>query len=152
MKTGVWRLLDSTRRYSFSKSRFEEAPADSSVFFSYLHLFFSQWLTSLFFTSIISAPSPMSIPSDPDMDIVSSDGVQFRVRKSLLSQASPVFNDMFLVPQPKSSLDTDAPTDLIKLTEPSKTIRLILGLVNSPISLTPCPTSPTYYRRQTNTT
>ena len=134
MKTGVWRLLDSTRRYSFSKSRFEEAPADSSVFFSYLHLFFSQWLTSLFFTSIISAPSPMSMPSDPDMDIVSSDGVQFRVRKSLLSQASPVFNDMFSVPQPISSLDTDAPTDLIKLTEPSKTIRLILGLVNSPIT------------------
>jgi len=73
----------------------------------------------------------MSNPRDPDADIIlrSSDGVQFRVRKSLLSQASPVFSDMFSVPQPNSSLDSDAPVDL---SESSKTIKLTLVLADSP--------------------
>ena len=70
--------------------------------------------------------------SNPDsvVDIIlrSSDGVQFPVHKSLLSQASPFFNDMFSIPQPNSSLDSDAPTDLIDLSEPSETIKLILSL------------------------
>lgn len=74
----------------------------------------------------------MSNPRDSDVDIVSSDGVQFRVRKSLLSQASPVFSDMFSVPQPNSSLFSDGSTDLINLSEPGKTIRLIISLADSP--------------------
>jgi len=68
------------------------------------------------------------------VDISSSDGVQFLVRKSLLSLASPVFSDMFSVPQPNSSLGSDAPTDPINLSEPSKTIRLILSLCELPIT------------------
>ena len=74
----------------------------------------------------------MSNPRDPDVVIVASDGVQLRVRKSLLSQASPVFSDMFTVPQPNSSLDLDASTDPINLSESSKTLKLILSLVDSP--------------------
>jgi hypothetical protein len=74
----------------------------------------------------------MSRPEDPDVDIVSSDGVQFRVRKSLLSLASPIFSDMFSVPQPNSSPDSDALTDSINLSEPSRTIRLILSLIDLP--------------------
>ena len=66
------------------------------------------------------------------MVIVASDGIQLRVRKSLLSQTSPIFSDMFSVPQPNSSLDSDAPTDPISLSEPSKTIRLIISLADSP--------------------
>ena len=80
----------------------------------------------------LSPPSPMSNPRDPDVVIVASDDVQIRVRRSLLSQASPVFSDMFTVPQPNSSLDLDAPSDPINLSEPSKTLRLILSLVDSP--------------------
>ena len=71
----------------------------------------------------------MSNPNDPDADIVlrSSDGVQFRVRKSLLSDASPVFGDMFSIPQPNSTPDSDD-TEPINLSEPSKTVKLILSL------------------------
>ena len=69
---------------------------------------------------------------DPDVVIVASDDVQIRVLKSLLSQVSPIFNDMFSVPQPDSSLDSDAPTDPISFSEPSKTIRLIISLAESP--------------------
>jgi hypothetical protein len=74
----------------------------------------------------------MSNPEYPDVDIVSSDGVPFRVRKSLLSHISPVFSDMFSVPQPNSSSDSDASTDPINLSEPSRTIKLILSLADSP--------------------
>ena len=68
----------------------------------------------------------MSKP-DPDIVLRSSDGVQFRVRKSLLSQASPVFNDMFSVPSPDSDLDTP----IIDLSEPSETLNLILDLCHT---------------------
>jgi BTB/POZ domain len=74
----------------------------------------------------------MSNSRDPDVVIVASDGVQLRVSKSLLSQASPVFSDMFSVPQPDSSL---APNDPINLSEPSQTIKLMLSLANSPPTL-----------------
>ena len=73
----------------------------------------------------------MSDSRDPDVVIVASDDIQLRVRKSLLSQASPIFNDMFSVPQPNSGLDSDA-SDPINLSEPSKTIRLIISLADSP--------------------
>ena len=74
----------------------------------------------------------MSKPKDPDVNIVSSDGVQFRVRKSLLSLVSPVFSDLFSIPQPNTSSDSDDPNDLINLSEPSKTIKLILSLADCP--------------------
>lgn len=65
--------------------------------------------------------------------------MRIRVPKSLLSLASPVFSEMFSVPQPNSSPDSDTPTDLpIDLSEPSKTIKLILSLcwhTDSPTSL-----------------
>jgi hypothetical protein len=71
----------------------------------------------------------MSEPKDLDTDIVlrSSDDVQFRVRKSLLTNASPVFNDMFSVPSP----DSDSDTPVIDLSEPSITLNLILDLCNT---------------------
>ena len=84
------------------------------------------------YAPLFERASPMSKPEYPVVDIVSSDGVQFPVRKSLLSLASPVFSDMFSVPQPNSSPDSDAPTDPINLSEPSRTIKLILSLVDSP--------------------
>jgi len=78
----------------------------------------------------------MSKPNNPDADIIlhSSDGVQFRVQKSLLSLASPVFSDMFSVPQSYSSPDSDTPT--VPISEHSKTIKLILTLCHtySPIT------------------
>ena len=69
---------------------------------------------------------------DPDVVIVASDGVQLRFPKSILSQVSTVFSDMISVPQPDSSLDSDAPNDPINLSESSKVIRLMITLANSP--------------------
>ena len=68
---------------------------------------------------------------DPDVVIVAS-GVQLRFPKSILSQVSTVFSDMISVPQPDSSLDSDAPNDPINLSESSKVIRLMITLANSP--------------------
>ncbi|TFY76282.1 hypothetical protein EWM64_g7730 [Hericium alpestre] len=41
---------------------------------------------------------------DDDADIVmrSSDGVHFHVHKNFLSKCSPIFADLFSLPQPKS--------------------------------------------------
>ncbi|TFY54143.1 hypothetical protein EVG20_g9833 [Dentipellis fragilis] len=64
-----------------------------------------------------NGPSPMSSPISPtssltdseldyaDGDIIfrSSDGAQFRLHKLILKTASPVFDDMFSMPQPSSS-------------------------------------------------
>ena len=76
----------------------------------------------------------MSKPQDPDIDaevvLLSSDGVQFQVRQRLLSLASPVFDDMFSVPQPTS--DSKPP---INLSETGRTLKLILDLCTYPRTL-----------------
>jgi len=91
-------------------------------------------------TYIPRDPVMTSIPRDPDAKIIlrSSDGQEFIVRKSLLSQASPVFSNMFTagVPQHNSNPDrhgdSNAPTNFIDLSEHSKTVNLIISLVSAP--------------------
>lgn len=64
-------------------------------------------------TSIVGAP----FESDTNADILlrSSDDFEFRVQKNILSLASPVFNDMFSLPQPPPVV---APTSSTALESP----------------------------------
>jgi hypothetical protein len=75
------------------------------------------------------APSPFDDP-DADLIIRSSDRVQFRVYKSLLSLASPVFKDMFSLPQPPDGANNEAVDGhpVVKFTETSTTIHNLLIL------------------------
>lgn len=62
------------------------------------------------------APEPFIVGapfnSDPAADVVlrSSDNFEFRVRKAILSLASPVFNDMFGTPRRRSTVEIDSNT------------------------------------------
>ena len=78
-----------------------------------------------------SQKSPKLLPSAPfddtraDFILRSSDGVNFRVFKTLLSLASPVFADMFNIPQPISENLYDG-LPFVGLSESSKTLDLAL--------------------------
>eukprot|EP00920_Eleutheroschizon_duboscqi_P033036 GHVT01079685.1.p1 GENE.GHVT01079685.1~~GHVT01079685.1.p1 ORF type:complete len:333 (+),score=19.08 GHVT01079685.1:328-1326(+) len=61
-----------------------------------------------------------------DILVRSCDHVQFRVHKFLLSLASPIFEDMFSIPLPPASPDTNIDLPVVDLTETSSTIRNIL--------------------------
>lgn len=68
-----------------------------------------------------SAPSPFDKDA-ADLILRSSDAVDFRVRRAILAEASPVFDDMFGVPQP-SNASVDDP---VFLTETSQTLEILL--------------------------
>lgn len=59
--------------------------------------------------------------SDPGAGVVllSCDNFAFLVRKDILCLASPVFNDMFSLPQPKVVADNDSLESLAETTLPS---------------------------------
>lgn len=70
----------------------------------------------------------------PDGDVVlcSSDRVRFKAHRLLLAMASPVFDDMFSLPQPsmagrdqRDSADPNPPP-IVEVTEDSKTVRALL--------------------------
>lgn len=70
--------------------------------------------------------------SNADLILRSSDAVEFRVRKAILAEASPIFEDMLSIPQPPnqhcqgaSSSRIDLP--LVGLTESSTTLYYLLG-------------------------
>jgi hypothetical protein len=67
---------------------------------------------------------------DPDADIIirSRDGVRFRTHKLLLSLASPIFRDMFSLPQPDHDKDAGEGLPVVDLTESSATFRLFMSL------------------------
>ncbi|EIW79711.1 hypothetical protein CONPUDRAFT_126135 [Coniophora puteana RWD-64-598 SS2] len=72
------------------------------------------------------APRAAGAPFDADdAEIIlrTSDGVDFRVHKSILSVASSVFRDMLSIPQPSSPSDD---SHLVPLTESSKTLNTLL--------------------------
>ena len=67
--------------------------------------------------------------NDPRADVIlqSSDGVHFRVFKIMLSFASPVFSDMFSIPQPSSKkVDLDDEIQTVLLSENSDALDLCL--------------------------
>jgi len=75
-----------------------------------------------------------SAPFDnPDADVIlrSSDNVDFRVFKVFLSKASPVFKDMFKLPQTPTGQNDDDTKDglpIVQMAEGSKTIETILTM------------------------
>ncbi|KAF9003676.1 hypothetical protein BDQ17DRAFT_1326051 [Cyathus striatus] len=71
--------------------------------------------------------APFKDNSTSDITLVSSDKIHFHVHKIILSLASPLFNDMFTLPQPSPSSPSSSPT--IQLTETSSTITSFLRLV-----------------------
>ncbi|KAJ7459704.1 hypothetical protein FB451DRAFT_1405607 [Mycena latifolia] len=71
------------------------------------------------------APSPYDDPTHADVILQSSDNVKFFVYKLLLALVSPVFKDMFALPQPADSADATA-HPLISVTEDHKTLHCIL--------------------------
>ncbi|KAI0255772.1 hypothetical protein BJV78DRAFT_1107957, partial [Lactifluus subvellereus] len=60
-----------------------------------------------------------------DVILRSSDGVNFRVFKIILSLASPIFADMFSIPQPPSNEFHTEPS-VVVLSEDSKTLDFVL--------------------------
>jgi len=89
-------------------------------------------------TSTINNDSPAikdaSAPFDhPDADVIirSSDNVDFRTFRVFLSVASPVFRDMFRLPQPpaeNNDNDTKDGLPIVRLTEGSKTLETLFSM------------------------
>ena len=88
-----------------------------------------------------TTPKPGSAPSLPtvapypfnqssgDLTLRTPDRVDFHVHSHILSQASPVFADMFSLPQPPSiSRDEDAVRPIVDVIEDSRTLKTLLCL------------------------
>ena len=74
------------------------------------------------------APSPFD-EADADVILRSSDHVDFRVHKVILSLASPVFKDIFNMSQPPHLTDTDEPHNdlqVIAVEEDADTLDFVL--------------------------
>jgi len=80
-------------------------------------------------TQINSITSPLELFDVPNADLIirSSDSVDFRVHKPVLAMGSPIFRDMFSLPQPSDSEFVDG-LPVVRLDEDS-------GLLNSLISI-----------------
>lgn len=78
-----------------------------------------------------TASSPFDSDSGADVVLLSSDGFEFRARMAILSFASPVFDDMFSLPQPGSDKEKQyphhkPPLPLIQLSETKVVIDILL--------------------------
>ncbi|THH14643.1 hypothetical protein EW146_g5713 [Bondarzewia mesenterica] len=71
------------------------------------------------------ADPPFDKASGSDTVIRSHDNVDFYVHRAILSRASSVFRDMFLLPQPKPDKYGDKGIPIIPVTEDSRTLRLL---------------------------
>lgn len=77
-----------------------------------------------------SPTTPLSLPefgnvSQADDIVRSSDHVDFRVHKSILACSSPVFNDMFSLPQPFNHEPVDG-LPMVQLTEDAEILRALI--------------------------
>lgn len=83
--------------------------------------------------AITAAPAPFN---DPDADVIlrSSDNVDFRVYKSIMSLISPIFHDMFTLPQepPVSSKGDQSNPPLVHLAEDHVILSDLLQLCYPP--------------------
>ena len=80
-----------------------------------------QLVQDLLTTSCTSFMAPYDFSAaDADAILCSSDGIEFRVHKVILSLASPVFQDVFGLPQPT---DPRSPIPVIDILEPSNVLR-----------------------------
>jgi hypothetical protein len=88
-------------------------------------------------TTTVDAAPPFN-RSSADLVIRSVDGVDFRVHKCILAEASPFFDSMFSLPQAKSETAADTPSlaadqqelkhghPVLPVTEDAKTVELLL--------------------------
>ena len=65
-------------------------------------------------------------PPDADIILRASGGKEFHAHKLVLSLASPVFRDMFSIPQPP---DTSSQTPIIDVDDPPETLELFLQII-----------------------
>ena len=72
---------------------------------------------------------PFDADSVGDCIIQSSDGVQFKVVRAILTLASDVFTDMFGLPQPQDK-SSDSITPIIVVTEDSLTLHALLMTIS----------------------
>src|SRR5258708_19285203 len=70
---------------------------------------------------------PFDVP-DPDLILRSSDLVDFRVHKPVLTMASPVFKDLFTHPPPSDSKSNDH-LPVVKLPEDSELINSLISVI-----------------------
>ena len=79
-------------------------------------------------TTITNADAPFDEP-DADFILRSSDNVDFRVYRMFLAYASPVFKDMFALPQVPQSDNSNETKDglpVVQMTEKKKTVEMLL--------------------------
>jgi hypothetical protein len=74
-----------------------------------------------------SAPPTFDVP-DANIIIRSSDFVDFRVHKSVLTMTSPFFNDLLSLPQPSDSETFDG-LPVIQLSEDSEILNTLVSLL-----------------------
>jgi hypothetical protein len=66
--------------------------------------------------------------SDTNLIIRSSDLVDFRVHKSVLAMASPIFKDLLSLPQPSDSENVDG-LPVVRLTENSELLNSLISIL-----------------------
>jgi hypothetical protein len=81
-------------------------------------------------TQIDSKTSPLELFDVPDANLIirSSDFVDFRVHKPVLAMASPVFKDLFTLPQPSDS-ESDDDLPVVKLPEDSELLHSLVSII-----------------------
>ncbi|KZT64995.1 hypothetical protein DAEQUDRAFT_814611 [Daedalea quercina L-15889] len=73
------------------------------------------------------APAPFNKPT-ADLILRSSDRMNFRVRKAILAEASPVFEDMFTFPLPQSPDEPAGSPPVVDMAEDGHTLEGLLSL------------------------
>jgi BTB/POZ domain len=66
---------------------------------------------------------------DADVILRSSDQVDFHVYKIILSKASPLFKDMFTLPQPSGADTPQTPHVVVNMSESSQTLSVLLSVI-----------------------
>jgi hypothetical protein len=74
-----------------------------------------------------SPPDTFNVP-DANLIIQTSDLVNFRVHKSVLAMVSPVFNDMFSIPQPSNGESVDG-LPVVQLSEDSDVLNTLVSML-----------------------
>jgi len=79
--------------------------------------------------SITPPPEPLDIPvPDASLIIRSSDLVNFRVHKSVLAMASPIFGDLLSLPQPSDSESVDG-LPVVQLSEDGELLNSLVSML-----------------------